>query len=124
MHKGEYEVSLDLVHRLLAAQFPQWSDLELRPVASAGTDNALFRLGKEMVVRLPIVDWAVADVEKEQEWLPRLAPLLPIPIPIPISMGDPDDDYPYKWSIYRWCEGFHLYSGMHPHGVLLPALHQ
>lgn len=105
MHKGEYEVTSDLVRRLLAAQFPQWSDLELQPVASAGTDNALFRLGKDMVVRMPIVDWAVADVEKEQEWLPRLAPFLPLPIPTPISMGDPGDGYPYNWSIYRWCEG-------------------
>lgn len=105
MHEGEYEVTSALVHRLLAAQFPQWSDLGLQPVASAGTDNALFRLGKDMVVRMPIVDWAVADVEKEQEWLPRLAPFLPVPIPTPISMGDPGGGYPYSWSIYRWCEG-------------------
>lgn len=105
MHKGEYEVTSDLVRRLLAAQFPRWSDLELQPIVSTGTDNALFRLGNDMVVRMPIVDWAVADVEKEQKWLPRLAPFLPLPIPTPISMGDPGDGYPYNWSIYRWCEG-------------------
>ncbi len=105
MHEGEYEVSSDLVRRLLVAQYPQWSDLELQPVASIGTDNALFRLGEEMVVRMPIVDWAVADVEKEQEWLPQLAPFLPVPIPTPLSMGKPGDNYPYNWSIYHWCEG-------------------
>ena len=105
MHEGEYRVGSDLVRRLLVAQFPHWSDLELRPVASVGTDNALFRLGEEMVVRMPIVDWAVADVEKEQEWLPQLAPFLPVPIPKPLAMGQPNDSYPYKWSIYRWCLG-------------------
>lgn len=105
MHEGEFEVSVDLVSRLLARQFPRWSDLELQPIVSTGTDNALFRLGKNMVVRMPIVDWAVADVEKEQEWLPRLAPFLPFSIPSPISMGNPDDSYPYNWSIYRWCAG-------------------
>lgn len=105
MHEGQYEVSSDLVHRLLVAQFPQWSEFELRPVASAGTDNALFRLGNEMVVRMPIVEWAVPDVEKEQTWLPRLAPFLPTAIPIPLAMGEPDGAYPYRWSIYRWCSG-------------------
>lgn len=105
MHIGELEVTSDLVQRLLGAQFPHWSALKLRPVASTGTDNALFRLGEDMVVRMPIVDWAVADVEKEQEWLPRLAPFLPVPIPTPLAMGHSDDSYPYKWSIYRWCDG-------------------
>ena len=105
MHKGELEVTSDLVRRLLNAQFPRWSDLELQPILSTGTDNALFLLGHDMVVRLPIVDWAVADVEKEQEWLPRLAPFLPVPIPTPLSMGVPDDSYPHRWSIYRWCAG-------------------
>ncbi len=105
MHIGELEVTSDLVRRLLGTQFPRWSDFELQPLASTGTDNALFRLGNDMVVRMPIVDWAVADVEKEQEWLPRLAPFLPVPIPTPISMGVAGDLYPHRWSIYRWCVG-------------------
>ena len=105
MHKGELEVTSDLVRRLLNAQFPRWSDLELQPILSTGTDNALFRLGDDMVVRMPIVEWAVADVEKEQEWLPQLAPFLPVTIPTPLFMGEPDDLYPHHWSIYRWCAG-------------------
>lgn len=105
MHENEFEVSSELVHRLLVAQFPQWANMELRRVASAGTDNALFRLGNDMVVRMPIVDWAVANVDAEQEWLPRLAPFLPIEIPTPLAMGDPDEGYPCRWSIYRWCVG-------------------
>ncbi len=105
MHEVEISVDLDLVTRLLAKQFPQLAHLELQRVRSAGTDNALFRLGKDFVVRMPIVDWAVPDVEKENKWLPYLAPLLPISIPTPIAMGMPEEGYPYNWSIYRWCSG-------------------
>lgn len=102
MHDGEFPVSLDLVHYLVTEQFPPWSDLPLQHVASAGTDNALFRLGKEMVVRLPRIDWAVAAVEREQHWLPTLAPSLPTSISAPLAFGKPSGGYPWHWAIYRW----------------------
>jgi hypothetical protein len=75
------DTDVSLVRRLLAAQFPQWADLHIAPVPSAGTDNALYRLGEDMAVRLPRIDWAVKDVEQERRWLPRLAPHLPLAIP-------------------------------------------
>lgn len=105
MHKGQYEVTEDVVHQLINVQFPEFGSLPLRPVASAGTDNALFRLGADMLVRMPIVDWAVAGVAREHEWLPRLAPKLSVQIPTPIALGEPGESYPSPWSIYRWCEG-------------------
>ncbi|MCG8355217.1 MAG: hypothetical protein MI920_06575, partial [Kiloniellales bacterium] len=71
----ELDIDASLVRRLLAAQFPQWADLGIAPVASAGTDNAIFRLGADMAVRLPRLQRAAGQVEKEQRWLPRLAPL-------------------------------------------------
>ena len=77
MHADEFEIDIALVQRLVAEQFPKWAELSLKPVPSAGTDNALFRLGNEMVVRLPRIDWAVENVDKEFKWLPQLAPLLP-----------------------------------------------
>ena len=40
------------------------------------------------------------QVEKEHEWLPKLAPLLPLSIPEPIAIGQPAYGYPWKWSIY------------------------
>ena len=91
--------------RLLAAQFPQWADLPIEPVGSAGTDNALYRLGEHMVVRLPRILTATGQVEKEHTWLPILAPLLPLAIPVPIAKGMPAESYPWHWSIYRWLEG-------------------
>ncbi|MFI8371114.1 phosphotransferase [Streptomyces sp. NPDC085466] len=74
-----------LVRRLVAAQFPRWAGLGVRRVASAGTDNAMFRLGDDLVVRLPKAGWAAGQAEKEQRWLPRLAPALPLPVPLPLG---------------------------------------
>ncbi len=93
------------MRRLLAAQFPHWADLPIVPVPSSGTDNALYRLGDEMVVRLPRIERAVGQVEKEHEWLPRLAPSLPLAIPVPLAKGMPGEEYPWAWSVYRWLEG-------------------
>jgi aminoglycoside phosphotransferase (APT) family kinase protein len=105
MHENEVQTDTQLVGRLLAAQFPQWASLPLTPVPSAGTDNALYRLGSEMVVRLPRIDWAAGQAEKEGRWLPRLAPHLPLAIPEQLAVGEPDAGYPWPWSVYRWLPG-------------------
>lgn len=99
------EIDATLVRRLIAAQFPQWADHLIQPVESAGTDNAIYRLGEGMAVRLPRVEWAIGQVEKEQRWLPKLAPLLELSIPTPLAMGMPDEGYPWRWSVYRWMDG-------------------
>ena len=105
MHPDEAEIDVTLVARLLAAQFPHWAELPIEPVRSAGTDNALFRLGKDKVVRLPRILTATGQVEKEHQWLPRLAPFLPLAIPVPVAKGMPGEGYAWQWSVYRWLEG-------------------
>ncbi|HYP21484.1 MAG TPA: aminoglycoside phosphotransferase family protein [Chloroflexia bacterium] len=105
MHPDEVDTDVDLVRRLLAAQFPHWADLSLEPVPSAGTDNAIYRLGDDMAVRLPRIEWATAQVDKEHRWLPLLAPHLPLAIPVPLAKGAPGEGYPWHWSVYRWLEG-------------------
>ncbi|TNJ64423.1 hypothetical protein FE784_20080 [Paenibacillus hemerocallicola] len=75
---NKMKIDATLVKRLIAEQFPQWADHPIRPVESAGTDNAIYRLGEDMAVQLPGVEWAIGQVEKEQRWLPKLAPLLPL----------------------------------------------
>jgi len=105
MHADEVDTDADLVRRLLAGQFPQWADLPIVRVASAGTDNALYRIGDDLVARLPRIHWAVEKVEYEQRWLPWLAPQLPFPIPAPLALGEPAEGYPHRWSVYRWLEG-------------------
>lgn len=105
MHDDEVETSTALVRRLLAAQFPQWADLSIAPVASAGTDNALYKLGDELVARLPRIEGATGQVEKEARWLPLLAPHLPLAIPAPLAKGEPGEGFPYPWAICRWIAG-------------------
>ena len=98
------DLSTDLVRELVRDQFPEFGTQIIEPVASGGTDNAIFRLGDDKSVRLPKREDAVSQVAKEQSWLPRMAPL-PLRIPRPLKQGAPSDAYPYPWSIYDWCPG-------------------
>ena len=101
----EVETDADLAGRLVSSQFPQWSDLPLVRVVAASTDNDMYRLGRHLAARLPRRAGAVAPISKEHEWLPRLAPVLPVEIPVPQALGAPDLGYPFPWGIVRWIEG-------------------
>ncbi|WP_445296569.1 aminoglycoside phosphotransferase family protein [Chitinimonas sp. PSY-7] len=107
METGKTQLEIDdaLVQHLLSAQFPQWAALPIRLVSPGGWDNRTFRLGEHMLLRMPSAADYASQVEKEQQWLPRLAPLLPLPIPVPLAIGKPAAGYPWKWSIYRWLDG-------------------
>ncbi|MER5208416.1 aminoglycoside phosphotransferase family protein [Streptomyces sp. NPDC002825] len=103
-------IGVALVERLIAAQFPDWADLPVREVDSAGTDNAMFRLGDEFAVRLPKADWAAGQAEKEQRWLPHLAPHLTLPVPVPVGRGVPGEGYGQPWSVFAWLDGDDAYN--------------
>ena len=105
MHPHEVLADPNLVRRLLRDQMPQWAELPISEQPLGGTDNALYRLGDDKLVRLPRIDWAVTAVAKEHEWLPRLAPLLPVEIPTPLALGEPGHGYPWPWSVYAWLDG-------------------
>lgn len=105
MHADEADIDIALVRRLIATQFPRWADRPIRPVASSGTDNAMFRLGDDLAVRLPRVRRASADIATEQRWLPILAPHLPVAIPEIVEVGEPTEDLPWCWSVNRWLTG-------------------
>ncbi|MFH8342177.1 aminoglycoside phosphotransferase family protein [Streptomyces sp. AM6-12] len=105
MHPDELDLDAPLVRRLLARRFPEWSGLPVRRLVSSGTENAMFRLGTELVVRLPRHPGAVPDLAHELRWLPRLGPLLPVAVPEPVGAGEPDEDFPWPWSVYRWLAG-------------------
>jgi aminoglycoside phosphotransferase (APT) family kinase protein len=98
-------IDVPLVRRLLAAQFPQWAHLPVTPVPQSGMDNATFRLGDDLSVRLPRYAHWTGQVAREHRWLPRLAPHLPLPVSEPVAQGAPGEGYPYPWSVYRWLEG-------------------
>ncbi|NUU20631.1 MAG: aminoglycoside phosphotransferase family protein [Streptomycetaceae bacterium] len=119
MHPNMHPIDADLVRRLVAGQFPQWAGLAVERLPSGGTVNALYRLGGDMVVRLPLVkDWA-DDLLTERTWLPRLAPHLPTPIPEVLGAGRPAEGYPWPWSVYRWLAGENPEAGELREPVLL-----
>lgn len=99
------DITPALVSRLVAEQFPRWAGLPVRPVDRDGWDNATFRLGDQLSVRLPSAEWYVRSVAKEHRWLPDLASQLPLPIPQPLALGAPGCGYPFAWSVYRWLPG-------------------
>jgi aminoglycoside phosphotransferase (APT) family kinase protein len=105
MHDDEIDVDDTLVHRLLATQMPRLADLALVLVEPWGTDNAIWRLGEDLVVRLPRIHWAAGQPELEARWLPLIAPHLPVAVPAPIAVGEPAHGYPYRWAVHRWITG-------------------
>ncbi|MGC5170513.1 aminoglycoside phosphotransferase family protein [Microbacterium sp. DT81.1] len=99
------ELDQELVRRLLMEQFPRWAHLPVRPVVPGGWDNRTFRLGDDLLVRLPSADGYAEAVEKEQRWLPVIAPLIPFEIPEPVALGMPTAEFLRPWSVYRWIDG-------------------
>ena len=98
-------IDVPLVRRLVASQFPDWAHLPIEPVDPGGWDNRTFRLGREMLVRMPRHARYDSHVGKEQSSLPFLGPLLPLQIPVPLAEGRPGHGYEWPWSIYRWLCG-------------------
>jgi aminoglycoside phosphotransferase (APT) family kinase protein len=105
MHIDELEIDEVLVRRLLASQFPEWADRPLNRVEPAGTVNAIFRLGDDLLLRLARREGPTEPGGKEVDWLPALARLLPLEIPVPVAQGRPTADYPWFWDVYTWVEG-------------------
>ena len=105
MHEDEIPADTDLVRRLVATQFPEWADLPVTPFDSPGTSHWIFRLGDERYVRLPRRPKSSDEIEFEWEWLPRLAPHLPVRIPVPMGVGEPGEGFPAPWAVYDWLPG-------------------
>lgn len=104
MPAAEVDVGPGVVRALLAEQFPDLAELPLSELAY-GWDNAIFRLGEDLTVRVPRRVLAAELVEHEQRWLPTLAPRLPLPIPAPVRAGRPGAAYPWSWSVCPWLPG-------------------
>jgi aminoglycoside phosphotransferase (APT) family kinase protein len=111
VHDGEVRATVEQVHRLVAAQRPRWADLPVTPLPGQveGTDHVLFRIGDELLARMPKIAWAVDQADSDARWLPVLAPHLPVRIPVPLYLGEPGAGYPWRWTVVPWiCSVFSL----------------
>lgn len=100
---ADIDITVADVDRLLADQHPSLRG-PLHRVAH-GWDNAVFRLGDDLAVRLPRRETAAHLIAHEQRWLPSLARRVPVPIPVPVAVGEPDELYPWRWSVVPWFAG-------------------
>lgn len=94
-------------------QFSQWSEQTITPVRGGGTDNAIFRLGDDLVVRLPKVDWAAGQPVREAHFLGLLASRVTRPLPAPLALGAPGRGYPWNWTVCPWIAGEPATEGAH-----------
>jgi aminoglycoside phosphotransferase (APT) family kinase protein len=105
VHEDELEIDEPLVRALLAEQFPQWAALPLER-AGDGTVNVIFRLGDDLSVRLPRIEWAADEANhRDRDLLPLLAPHLPVDVPRVVALGQPGAGYPWSWAVFGWIDG-------------------
>ncbi len=107
LHSDEIPINAELVRALVRRAMPDHAEAPVRRLPSSGSTNALFRLGDDLLVRLPRQPGGSATIAKEGTWLPLLGPQLPVSVPDIVAMFEPDDDYPERWSVVRWIEGEH-----------------
>lgn len=107
LHSDEIPIDAELVRLLVSRVMPAYADAPVRRLVSSGSTNALFRLGEELLVRLPRQPGGSKAISKEAKWLPVLGPLLPVPVPQVVAVFDPDCGYPERWSVVRWIDGAH-----------------
>jgi aminoglycoside phosphotransferase (APT) family kinase protein len=109
MHEDQLEISEDAVRRLVAEQFPQWRELPVRAVATAGTVNSIFRIGDDLAARFPLLaedhSAVEAELKAEAEASRELAAARTVPTPVPVALGRPGHGYPVAWSVQTWLPG-------------------
>ncbi|MFD7291832.1 aminoglycoside phosphotransferase family protein [Streptomyces sp. NPDC059897] len=105
LHQDEPDIDEGLVRALVDEQFPRWAELPLKYVDSHGTQNVLYRLGEEWVVRLPRMSGVVPELAGARQWMPYLAARLPVPVPEQVAEGEAGHGFPWPWAVHRWLPG-------------------
>jgi len=108
MTKESLNITPELAGQLIANQFPEYAHLPIVPVQAQGHDNYTFRLGQQLLMRMPSAAVYALKVPIEQAVLPCLRPFISVAIPEPVKMGEPCLDYPFHFSIYKWLDGCSL----------------
>ena len=105
LHDNEIPIDIGLVRKLVDNQFPHYAGLPLSRLGASGSTNVLFRLGDELLVRLPRQPGGSSAIDKERRWLPAIGPHLPVNVPEIVAVGEPAFGFGERWSIVSWLEG-------------------
>jgi aminoglycoside phosphotransferase (APT) family kinase protein len=105
LHEDEIEIDLPLVRALVDHALPDLAGHPLRRLDASGSSNVLYRLGDDLLVRLPPRPGGSETITKEARWLPYVAPALPVAVPTILAVGEPGLGYPERWSVVRWLDG-------------------
>lgn len=109
MHVNQLTVSPEVVRELVDEQFPEWRSLPITAIASAGTVNAIFRIGDRFAARFPLESEDIGTVrrwlESEAAAARELAGRTRFPTPEPVASGEPSAAYPLPWSVQTWLPG-------------------
>ena len=105
LHDDELTIKRATVRALVDRTVPGCRALPLRRLRASGSTNALFRLGDDLLVRLPRQPGGSANIVKEARWLPMVGARLPVRVPAVVAVGEPGFGYPEHWSVVRWIDG-------------------
>ena len=113
LHRGSSMIIIDveLAKSLISEQFPEYKNLEIKPIPKSGWDNRMFVLGDDMLIRMPSVECYQAQIKKEYKFLPKFKNFLSFAIPEPIKIGKPSENFPWNWSMYKYIEGENSSNG-------------
>lgn len=107
LHDDELPIDDTLVRSLIARDLPDHSSLPLCRLGASGSTNLLYRLGEDLLVRLPRQPGSGDSIAKERRWSPLMATNLPVAVPEVVFVGRPGFGYPEPWSVMRWIDGVH-----------------
>ena len=105
LHADELRLDLSLVRALVDRAFPEYAGRALEPASDSGSSNALFRLGSDLVVRLPRQPGGGSSIDKEARWLPYVGERVTAAVPEIVGIGEPALGYGERWAITRWLDG-------------------
>ncbi|HEY7048902.1 MAG TPA: aminoglycoside phosphotransferase family protein [Jatrophihabitantaceae bacterium] len=109
MHHDQLTAAVSTVRRLVDEQFPRWRAYPIREVSTAGTVNAIFRIGEDLAGRFPLrpeePDRVRDGLQTEAAAMREFADVSTVPAPRPVAIGDPGAGYPLPWSVQTWLRG-------------------
>lgn len=101
---ADWEVSEELVQRLIYSQFPELSAMRIKRIGN-GWDNMVYLVGDEYIFRFPRRNVAIDLIKMEGRLLPKLTDYMTIPYPQPLFYGQGNDEYPMPFLGYTYVSG-------------------